>query len=200
MASLVEHMGGDGQFEDRLDLSFKPGLGEQDQGNNGIGDMIYNPGNEPSFMTPFLYNYLPRKQWKSVMRSTAIVDDFYHDGAGGIPGNDDAGSMSSWYVWNVIGLYPVVTQPVYLILSPRVGEISITVGDGSGTLKMTAEGLQDGPYIQSLKVNGAPWNRSWVSHQDLLGEDGRGGTLEFVLGSEPAAWDDGELPPSPGSV
>lgn len=200
MVTLISRMGGPDAFEDRLDTSFIPGLGEQDQGNNGIGSMIYNPGNEPSFMTPFLYNYIRGKQWKSAMRSREIVDEYYHDGAGGIPGNDDAGSMSSWLVWNMLGLYPVVTQPVYLILSPRFASYSVQLGEGGGVLRVTAEGLGNGPYIQNLKVNGQLWNKSWLSHEDLLGESGNGGVLEFVMGAEPTKWDSGELPPSPGTL
>lgn len=138
MVTLIKFMGGPKQFEKRLDTSFVPGLGTQEQGNNGIGSMIYNSGNEPSFVTPFLYNLVRGRQWKSVMRSKAIVDEYYHTGANGIPGNDDAGSMSSWLVWNMLGLYPVVTQPVYLILSPRFDNISIKLGQAGGTLRMNA--------------------------------------------------------------
>ncbi|KAM0569407.1 hypothetical protein ACHAO2_008801 [Verticillium nonalfalfae] len=199
MTTLISLMGGPESFEDRLDTSFVPSLGAQDQGNNGIGSMIYNPGNEPSFMTPFLYNYIQEKQWKSVMRSRAIVDEFYHAGSSGIPGNDDAGSMSSWLVWNLLGLYPVVTQPVYLILAPRFASYSMKVGV-NGTLRVTAKGIDDGPYIQSLKVNGKEWDKSWVSHEDLLGGHQRGGLLEFVLGETPVLWDSGMVPPSPGTL
>ncbi|KAH7141081.1 glycosyl hydrolase [Dactylonectria macrodidyma] len=200
MATLIKFMGGPDAFERRLDASFKPGLGTQDQGNNGIGDMIYNPGNEPSFLTPFLYNYVRGRQWKSVMRSRAVVDQYYHAGASGIPGNDDAGSMSSWLVWNMLGLYPVVTQPVYLLLSPRFEEISITLGEERRVLRIVAKGVEDGPYVQSLKVNGKSWNRSWVSHDDLLGDEEQGGLLEFVLGKDQVEWDSGEVPPSPATL
>jgi len=63
-------------------------------------------------------------------------------------------------------------------------------------LKITTEGLNEGPYIQSVTVNGKDWNKSWVSHEDLVG--GNGGSIHFVLGSESVEWDVGELPPSPG--
>lgn len=200
MSTLISLMGGPETFESRLDTSFVRGLGAQDQGNNGIGDMIYNPGNEPSFMTPFLYNYVNGKQWKSVMRSKAIIDEFYHAGSSGIPGNDDAGSMSSWLVWNMLGLYPVVTQPIYLILAPCFSAYKVKLGDNGGVLRVTAEGSESGPYVQSLRVNGQVWDKSWMSHEDLLGKDREGGLLEFVLGPEPVAWDNGELPASPGNL
>ncbi|GKT44486.1 putative secreted glycosidase [Colletotrichum spaethianum] len=142
-------MGGPVAFERRFDMSFVPGLAEQDQGNNGIGNMIYNPGNEPSFMTLFLYNYIRRKQWKSVMRSTFVVDKYYHVGASGIPGNDDAGGMSSWLVWNMLGFYPVVTQPADLVLSPRFEDIRIRLGEVGGILCITAIGLEEGLHPKS---------------------------------------------------
>ena len=200
MSTLITRMGGPQAFESRLDTSFVIGLGTQEQGNNGIGSMIYNPGNEPSFMTPFLYNYVRGKQWKSVMRSAAILDEFYHAGPSGIPGNDDAGSMSSWLVWNMLGLYPVVTQPIYLILAPRFAAYSLQLGKDGGLLRVTAEGLESGPYVQSLRVNGRVWEKSWVSHEDLLGENNGGVTLEFVMGADPMEWDIGELPGSPGRL
>lgn len=199
MNTLISLMGGPKLFEKRLDTSFIPGLGEQNQGNNGIGNTIFNPGNEPSFMTPFLYNYIPRRQWKSVMRSRSIVDEYYHHGSNGIPGNDDAGSMSSWLVWNMIGLYPVVTQPIYLILSPRFERVNLKLGD-SGVLRIVAKGIEKGSYIQSLKVNGVRWNMSWITHKDILGIEGKGGSLEFVLGSKEVGWDTGSVPPSPGQL
>jgi putative alpha-1,2-mannosidase len=69
------------------------------------------------------------------------------------------------------------------------------VGLDGKTLDVTARGLgEDSYYVQSLKVNGQEWNKSWLSHDDIA----NGGTLEFVLGSEPALWDTGDLPPSPG--
>jgi len=98
---------------------------------------------------------------------------------------------------NPKGLYPVVTQPVYLILSPWFNNLNLSVA-GNKTLKITTEGLDQGPYIQNLTVNGVPWNKSWLTHDDLASGDG--GSIHFVLGSEQTDWDIGELPPSPGHL
>lgn len=199
-ASVIRLMGGPELFESRLDTMFIPGLAEPTQSGNNAGTTIFNPGNEPDFMTPFLYNYLGGKQWKSVMRSRAVVDQYYNTKRSGIPGNDDAGAMSSWLVWNMVGLYPVVTQPVYLILSPRFEDVTITLGDGGGMVRIKATGLEKGPYVQSLKVNGEAWDRNWLAHEDLVREGGKESVLEFELGEEPVAWDTGDVPPSPGSA
>lgn len=111
-------------------------------------------------------------------------------------GNSDAGAIDSWLVWNFLGLYPVVTQPVYLLSSPWFNYVSVAVGDNS-KLTITAQNLgEDSYFVQSVKVNGQLWTKSWVSHDDIKD----GGTIEFVLGPERKSWDTGELPPSPGHV
>lgn len=201
METLIQFMGGPNTTEARLDYMFKPGgktglVGSG--GTNSAGDTIFNPGNEPSFMTPFLYNYLPRRQWKSVLRSREVVNQYYNTGRSGLPGNSDAGALDSWLIWNMLGLYPVATQDVYLILSPWFDNISVDIGGGR-KLHITAQNLSDSSYyVQSLKVNGQPWNRSWLTHDDLVGGDG--GQIEFVLGPTPGEWDTGNVPPSPGHV
>lgn len=86
---------------------------------------------------------------------------------------------------------------MYLIISPWFSDLNISVA-GNKTLKITTEGLDQGPYIRNLTVNGAAWNKSWLTHGDLVG--GEGGRIHFVLGNEQFEWDVGELPPSPGHM
>jgi putative alpha-1,2-mannosidase len=69
------------------------------------------------------------------------------------------------------------------------------VGENGKTLRITAENLPDDSfYVQSLKVNGKTWNKSWLSHGDIA----NGGRLAFVLGPNITLWDTGAVPPSPG--
>lgn len=97
----------------------------------------------------------------------------------------------------MIGLYPVATQPIYLILAPMFSSLEMKVGLENKSLNITARGLsKDNMYVQSLKVNGKQWTKSWLSHSDIAD----GGELEFILGSKPISWDTGDLPPSPGHV
>lgn len=100
----------------------------------------------------------------------------------------------------MLGMYPVVTQPVYLLGSPWFSDINMTVN--GNTLRITADGLgNDSYFVQSVKINGETWNQNWFEH-DSPGHRlmVAGGTIEFVLGSEPVVWESGDVPPSPGHV
>lgn len=99
----------------------------------------------------------------------------------------------------MIGLYPVTGQTTFLIHSPWYESMTIDLSNGK-TLKITSTG-GDGNgdiniYVQSLKVNGQSWNKSWLTWNDVFAN---GGTLEFVLGSNAKQWATGDLPPSPAT-
>ncbi len=164
-----------------------------------------NIGNEPDFGIPYLYNYL-NEQWKTVQRNRQLANTYFHDANYGVPGNSDAGALNSWLIWQMLGIYPVVTQTVYLIGSPWFEDLNMTI-NGNQTLRITAESDsnstaskgfgQKNYYVQSVKINGQDWNRNWFEHEDVMVN---GGTIEFQLGAEPQIWESGDVPPSPGHV
>lgn len=155
-------------------------------------------GNEPSFMTPFLYNYVPGHQYKAVNQTRAIVDQFYSDRRFGYPGNIDAGAIPSWLVFNLLGFYPVAAQPIYLLGAPRFSHLKLKLFTGTDLeriLDIRAEGLDEERgkwWPQQVTLNGKKLDRSWVWHAEIA----RGGELVFEMGSEPGKWDTGERPPS----
>lgn len=123
----------------------------------------------------------------------------FHNAPYGIPGNSDAGAMNSWLVWQQLGFYPVVTQPIFLIVSPWFDEVNITV-NSNYTLCVTANGLdnQDGSYfVQSVRINGKEWDKNWVEHDEIMVT---GGKVEFEMGNEMKVWETGPPPPSPGRL
>ncbi|KJX99290.1 glycosyl hydrolase like protein [Zymoseptoria brevis] len=196
MQTLIEFMGGPDDFEKRLDYIFVPGTSEQDLADNGAGiTTIMNIGNEPDFGTPYEYHYIG-KSAKSVQQSRILANQYFKNATYGVPGNSDAGALNSWMLWQMLGMYPVVTQPVYLLVSPWFSDINITV-NGDQNLRITATNLDNAEsyYVQSVKVNGQSWDRNWVSHEDVMV---KGGTIEFEMGSEMKMWETGDVPPSPG--
>ncbi|KAJ5460041.1 uncharacterized protein N7458_001593 [Penicillium daleae] len=194
--TLIELMGGPETFESRLDLMFQPNTSVQNLGANGAGiTTLINIGNEPDFATPYLYNYI-NKQAKSVERSRSLANQYFKDAAYGVPGNSDAGAMNSWLLWQMLGIYPIVTQPVYLISSPWFPDLNMTVS-GNKTLRISAAGLDTGYHVQSVKINGRQWTKNWFGHDDVMTN---GGHIEFELGQDAKPWESGEVPPSPGHV
>ncbi|KAI1331865.1 glycosyl hydrolase [Xylariaceae sp. FL0255] len=198
METLIDFMGGDAEFERRLDYIFQPNSSEQSLSANGAGiTTLMNIGNEPDFATPLEYHYI-QKSYKSVQRTRELANEYFHDANYGVPGNSDAGALNSWLIWQMLGLYPVVTQPVYLLSSPWFSDVNMSV-NGNSTLRISATNLDnsDSFYVQSVKVNGQNWTKNWLEHDDVMV---KGGTIEFVLGKDPIVWETGDVPPSPGHV
>ncbi|KAF9699251.1 hypothetical protein EKO04_003060 [Ascochyta lentis] len=136
---------------------------------------IFNAGNEPGFTSPYLYNFVKGQQWRSVERGRAI----------------------SKLQWQMIGLWPMTGQATFLVLAPWFDKMKISLGGDKTLIISTTGGNRDNaPYVQELKVNGEPWDKSWVTWEDVFAT---GGTLDFVFGADKAEWSTGDLPPSPAS-
>ncbi|ESZ98696.1 glycoside hydrolase family 92 protein [Sclerotinia borealis F-4128] len=195
MNTLIALSGGPLTFVNRLDTMFKPGINTSGR-SSGFNNTIFNPGNEPSFTTPYLYNYVGRQDL-SVMQSRYIAKSYYSATPGGLPGNSDAGAMESWLIWNMLGLYPMVGQTTFLIGSPWFANTTISLGGGKVLAMTTVNGSESSFYVQSLKVNGKSWNRSWLTWNDVFAS---GGTMDFVLGPQPVNWTTGPALPSPAST
>ncbi|MDT3388253.1 MAG: GH92 family glycosyl hydrolase [Bacteroidota bacterium] len=107
---LIQLCGGDSAFCQRLDTFFENGH--------------YNVGNEPSFLTPYLYHYIGRPDL-SADRVAKIVNNNFSDAPNGLPGNDDSGAMSAWLLWAMQGRYPVAGQNKWLEIPPvRIDSIA----------------------------------------------------------------------------
>src|SRR3712207_9597296 len=77
----------------------------------------------PPRSTLFPYTTLFRSQYAGRPDRTAdvvhaVVQNQFGTGRGGLPGNDDSGGLSSWYVWASLGLFPVVGQNLFLLNAP----------------------------------------------------------------------------------
>ena len=101
-------------------------------------------------------------------QSRLLANEFFRDAVRGLPGNSDAGALNSWLVWQMLGLYPIVTQPVYLLESPWFTDINITLSDNA-TLRIMSNGDTQslghrGFYVESIRINGEEWNKNVSEH------------------------------------
>ncbi|KAI5962556.1 uncharacterized protein KGF55_003632 [Candida pseudojiufengensis] len=159
------------------------------------GKKIADVGNEPSFLTPFLFNFV-NKQYKTSELVNYILNNDFKLGVNGLPGNSDGGAMQAWVIFSLIGLYPVAGTTTYLITSPSLTSLQLQLENGS-TFKIKANNLSSlNIYIQSLKINGQKWDKNWIDHESIFGS--KGGSIEFEMGSSQTEWESGDVPPSFG--
>lgn len=157
--TLINYTGGPEDFVRRLDTIFQPNLNPKGAGrfadNAALSSFstIFNPGNEPSFASPYLFNFAGRQDL-SVQRSRYVAKTYYSTQPDGLPGNSDAGAMQTWLLWNMIGLFPLTGQTTFLITSPWFS-MDLDLGNDK-TLKITTTGGNSDTayYVQSLRVNG----------------------------------------------
>ena len=176
---LIDLFGGKEYFTKQLQVFFS-GKGPH---NGVIPEFYYWHGNEPDLQAAYLFNDVGRPDLTS-KAVRWIMSDLYGDGPAGLYGNDDGGTLSAWYVLSALGLYAVAPcSGVYYIGSPIFTKATVRMGNK--TLVITAENASEkNIYVQSVALNGVPLDAPYVKYGDLAG----GGTLDFVMGSEPSGW------------
>ena len=180
---LVSLTGGQDKFAAKLDSMFTyipAGNEELPIFSTGmIGQ--YAHGNEPSHHVIYLYNKV-RQPWKAQKYVAQVMHDLYFNAPAGLCGNEDCGQMSAWYVFSAMGFYPV--NPVsgeYEIGSPLFPEMRLNLGNGKTFTVLAPNVSRENIYIQSVKVNGQPYDKSYITHQQIMD----GATIEFEMGNQP---------------
>ncbi len=192
---LISLFGSTERFNNKLDTFFEmdPAIsGPKYIGVVGtIGQYVH--GNQPSHHVAYLYNY-SGEPWKAQERVRQVCEQLYRPGPGGLCGNEDMGSLSSWYVFSSMGFYPVTPGiPVYAIGSPLFGRVTINHSKGKSFVIEAKNNSAENRYIQSATLNGKPLTRPWITHDDIMRE----GKLVFTMGPEPnKEWGVKEPPPS----
>lgn len=175
---LFDAMGGVERARTRLDGLFYTPDGAM--AVTGAGPLHSELNNEPSIGVPWLYDYAG-EPWKTQELVRRVEDTLWVDRPDGIPGNDDLGAMSSWYVWAALGLYPEAPGRAELVLGSPLFDAAV-VHRAAGDVRITARGGGAGrPYVQALQVDGAPASRPWLPESFAL----HGGRLDVQLGDAP---------------
>ena len=172
---LQELAGGAETFENQLDQFFE--------------EFNYNHANQPDLQVPGLYNatsqpWKSQKLFREILLDT-VVQTYFNDNSKGIDPyvgriyqnkpkaylrtmDDDAGTMSSWFVLHGMGLSVAnVGSPVYYLTAPIFKEVNLNLTTGK-TFKISVRNYnKDHFYVKSVTLNGKPLNRNWLTHEEL---------------------------------
>jgi predicted alpha-1,2-mannosidase len=169
-------------FTEKLDELFTTEETLNEGASSDISGLIgmYAHGNEPGHHIPYMYTFAGQ-QWKTAEKVNFIMNEMYTDQPDGLCGNEDCGQMSAWYVLSSMGFYPVnAANGVYVFGSPLFESATIEL-PGEKTFEVKAKNLnKTNIYIDSVKLNGEPYEKSYITHADIV----KGGVLEFTMAAE----------------
>ncbi len=180
---LINLVGSKERFAQKLDSMFTYHPSTEDELPIFSTGMIgqYAHGNEPSHHVIYLHNAV-NQPWKTQEYAAKVMHELYRNTPAGLCGNEDCGQMSAWYVFSAMGFYPV--NPVsgqYEIGTPLFPEMKLHLVNGKTFTVMAPAVSKENIYIQSVKLNGQPYDKSYITHEQIM----NGATLEFEMGSKP---------------
>ena len=183
IAGLIKIIGGKAAAEKRLDEFFT-------RLDAGYNDAWFASGNEPSFHIPWIYNWVgtPYKAQEIINR---VLNEQYSSKIDGLPGNDDLGTMGAWYVFACIGLYPEIPGVGgFTVNTPIFSSVKVHLKKGDMVIK---GGSEKNIYIKSMKLNGKPYDSTWIDWEQL----NNGATIEYTTSAKPdMKWGTKVTPPS----
>ena len=194
---LASLLGGQDALSQKLDDFF---FDEENRPHNLHGDLPKDVaagllggasiGNEPSLHIPLLYNYVG-KPWKAQYIMHEILTTMFSGKSDGLPGNDDFGTMSSFYFFNAaLGIYPIhACSGEYQISRPLVQDVTLRLNDDGGScenlfrVQVLNQSVRYNMYVQNVWLNGSRLNRTFITHDEIV----RCGTtsLKFLMGPTP---------------
>jgi predicted alpha-1,2-mannosidase len=140
----------------------------------------YWHGNQPDIHAAYLFNEAGRpdltQKWVRW-----ILEHKYGDDYEGLDGNDDAGTLSAWYILSALGFYPEAGSDRYQLGAPLFEKAEVKLRQGLLTI-LAENYAPDRCYVANVKLNGSPLNRRWLRHSEIE----RGGILQFTMSPAPA--------------
>lgn len=184
---LISMMGGKEKFDAKLDKLFSEPLGRSKwqyyatmpDATGNVGQFVM--GNEPSMHIAYLYN-LAGKPWKTQKRIRMLMETWFRNDLMGVPGDEDGGGLSAFYVFSAMGFYPLTPGiPVYQIGSPLFSKIRIHLQNGKTFTLIAHSNSERNKYIMSASLNGKFFSGSSITHNDIT----NGGTLVLEMSNKP---------------
>lgn len=163
---LIRLSGGKNKFLDKLNTVFS--------------DSLYDMTNEPDIHYPYLYNYLKGEEWRAQQEVSSLINTWFSNKPGGLPGNDDCGTMSAWLAFSMMGLYPVCPGDMnFAIVKPVFEKVTIHLDSKyypGKQFEISRNGTANGGYIKGLMLNEKKYSSYFVPHQTIVA----GGKLEIL--------------------
>jgi predicted alpha-1,2-mannosidase len=190
LSRLIAAVGGRDKAEAKLDE-----LTSQLANGYNYQSKYYEAGNEPCFGVMPVYNWLG-KPWKAQDKIRTVMAACFLNQPAGIPGDDDSGAMSAWFVFNSLGMYPEIPGVGGVtILSPMFPRAVLHLPSGRKITITAQNAAPNARYVQSMTVNGRPNSKLWVTVDQLRS----GASIGYVMGTTPnTSWGAGpdDAPPS----
>ena len=144
-----------------------------------IPGSYYWHGNEPDIHAVYLFNTVGRpdltQKWVRW-----ILNNKYDNSYVGIDGNDDAGTLSAWYIFSSLGIYPIAGTDIYQLGAPLFKNATLKLGPHNLTVS-TSNYAPENIYVSKIFFNGSELDRTWLKHHEIA----KGGTLKFVMSKFP---------------
>ncbi|HEX4122426.1 MAG TPA: glycoside hydrolase domain-containing protein, partial [Verrucomicrobiae bacterium] len=138
----------------------------------------YDQGNQPGFDELYLYAAIGQP-WKTEYWTRRVCAELFNSSVTGFPGDEDNGSMASWFLLSSIGIYPLcpgTTQ--YMFTSPLFPKITLHLAQDRTFVITASSNRGQNVYVQKRQLNGTEDSRTWIAHDDLL----KGGELHVDMG------------------
>jgi predicted alpha-1,2-mannosidase len=174
---LAEVMGGKTAFLRRLDDFFANSSCQEEI--RLLPKPYYWHSNEPILFVPWMYAELDDPAGTSRWARWALATN-YGDGPDGLPGNDDGGTMSAWWLFAASGFFPRIATSEYLVGAPLFSQVTLSLPGGELVIRTKGSG----PYAVAATLNGVALERPRFDHQQIAS----GGVIEIELAREPQAW------------
>ncbi len=181
---LIDLFGGDEDFVEVLDYAFQQAVHGPD--NAWLPDVFYWFGNEMSMFHAYLFAYAGRPDLTQKYVRW-ILESKFDDTPGGLDGNDDAGTLSSWYIMSSLGFFALAGTDQYVIGSPLFDGATLHLPGGDLVITVENNGPEN-VYVASVKLNGTEMTEPFFTHDQIV----NGGTLEFIMSPFPSKWGSGD--------
>lgn len=137
--------------------------------------------NQPSFHLPYLFSYLGKPEFAQPLLKQLMIQEF-NDSPTGFPGDEDNGSMASWYIFNSLGFYPVCPgSGEYVIGMPLFDKAVIHLSNGETLTISSGPNQEQQQFIDHIYYNDSSHESLVFEHESLM----KGGKIKFTLGIVP---------------